>query len=315
MKRFIWLVLLAAAGYGVWKYYPEIERMARERTAGDVSAPAPTDPAESLPAPSTTRVQPSVATARSAPAPGPDDDIAARYPLPEFRTIEALTGDWKKIPASAFPREVTLTSAVEMQLAGGAGTSRFDAGSKVMAVSGAEGVLTVTPSLGASVRGTAAIDQTDFKSVLGAVYEEFKRRKRAEVARLREQAREEAKAAKTAGPALATVLTSHGTPPPADVQAKIGPRPEQNPDRTVPVMLASIAERTAKKKESEPKLPDISGWGPVTFRTVNGEPYWGGSVRYTARTIFGEFPTEAVALMRHGRVVKWIYSGTGEPVP
>jgi hypothetical protein len=39
------------------------------------------------------------------------------------------------------------------------------------------------------------------------------------------------------------------------------------------------------------------------------------SVRYTARTIFGEFPAEALALLRHGKVVKWVYAGTGEPLP
>jgi hypothetical protein len=296
----------------VWKYYPQIERLARERTGSDTGAPVADRPADAPAPPAPDPATPPSAPARSNPASAPDDEIAARYPLPEFRPIETLTGEWKKIPPSAFPRQVTLNSPLDMQLVGGAGSARFEAGSKVMAVSAADGVLTVTPSIGASVRGSVAIDQTDFKSVLGAVYEEFKTRKRAEVARLREQAREEPK---KPGPGLAAVLASHGAQPPPDVQTKIGPRPEQNPDRTVPAMVASIAERTARKKTSEPKLPDINGWGPVTYRVVNGEPFWGGSVRYTARTIFGEFPTEAVALMRHGRVVKWIYSGTGEPVP
>jgi hypothetical protein len=310
MKRFIWLVLLAAAGYAVWRYYPEIERRARERTAGDGNTPVAVEPsgtaATRAPGP------PSSAVASPAAAPSAGDDIAARYPLPEFRPIEVLTGGWKRIPPSAFPRQVTLQTAATLQLSGGTGTGRLDAGTKVMAVSAEEGQLTITPAIGAAMRGNVDIDQTDFKSILGAVYEQFKDRKRAEVAKLRQQAREEAG---KKSPALTAVLAAHGAEPPAAARPKIGPRPEQNADRTVPLMLASIAERSAKKKESEPKLEDIHGWGIVGFREVNGEPFWGGSVRYTAHTIFGEFPTEAVALIRHGRVERWIYSGTGEPVP
>ena len=240
MKRFIWLILLAAAGYAVWKYYPQIERMARERTAGDSSKAVPDEAPPTLGtlanrAPTTS--PPSVALPPAA-APTAEDDVATRYPLPEFRTIEALTGDWKRIPPSAFPRQVTLQAPVSLQLAGGAGSARFEPGAKVMAVSAEEDRLTVTPSIGAAVRGTIDIDQTDFKKLLGAIYEQFKDRKRAEVTKLRQQAREEAK--KT-GPALATVLASRGAEPPAAAQAKIGPRPEQMADNTVPIMLASIA--------------------------------------------------------------------------
>lgn len=314
MKRFIWLLLLAAAGYAVWKYYPQIERMARERTAGETAQPAveevPPAPGTraTTSAPPSAAFPPAAVLARAA----VEDDIATRYPLPEFRTIEALTGEWKKIPPSAFPRQVTLQAAVSLQLAGGAGSARFEPGAKVIAVSAEGDQLTVTPSIGAAVRGTINIDQTDFKKLLGVIYEQFKDRKRAEVTKLRQQARE---AAKKTGQALATVLSAPGPKPSAAAQAKLGPRPEQRADQTVPIMLASISERNAKKKESEPKLADIHGWGIVRYREVDGEPFWAGSVRYTARTIFGEFPTEAVALMRRGKVVKWIYSGTGEPVP
>ena len=311
MKRFIWLVVLAAAGYAVWENYPKLERLARERTAGAVRGASPGHAEQTSAARATEGLSPPSAPPTTA-APTAEDDVAKQYPLPEFRPIEALTGDWKKIPPSAFPRQVTLQTPVTLQLAGGGGTGRLDPGAKVMAVSADNGRLTITPSIGATMRGVVEIDQTDFKSVLGEVYEQFKSRKRAEVAKLQQQARDEAK---TAGPALTAVLAPHRADPPPSVRAKIGPRPEQNADRTVPIMLASIAERTAKKKESEPKLRDIHGWGVVGFREFNGEPFWAGSVRYTAHTIFGEFPTEAIALMRHGKVDKWIYSGTGEPVP
>ncbi|MED5457242.1 MAG: hypothetical protein VX428_07000, partial [Verrucomicrobiota bacterium] len=36
------------------------------------------------------------------------DPIEEKYPIPDFKPIEELVGNWKKIPASAFPRQVTL---------------------------------------------------------------------------------------------------------------------------------------------------------------------------------------------------------------
>lgn len=318
MKRFIWLLILAAAAYGVWKYYPEIERQARTRTGMAVEDDRSPGGLESIP---NSFPEAAPAGKRSAAAPpsavavaAPDEkELSARYPLPEFKPIEALVGGWKKIPASAFPRQVTLKVPATLQLTGGVGTSTLEAGRKVYALAGTpEGGLVVAPSQDAVMRGTVPMEATDFQAVLGAVYEEFKSRKQEEVKKLRESARREAA---SGGPALATVLASEGLPPPAAALPKIGPRPDQKPDLTVPAVEASIAERQRTKKHAEPPAGAVLGWGVVRYREFEGEPYWAVGVRYTARTIFGEFPTEALALMRQGKVVKWVYAGTGEPLP
>jgi hypothetical protein len=156
------------------------------------------------------------------------------------------------------------------------------------------------------------MEATDFKAIMASVYDDFKNRKRAEVKKLRAAARQEAA---SGGSGLATVLASEGQSPPPAILAKIGPKPPQNVDLTVPVVIASIADRHKTRKQAEPPEGTSLGWGRIQAREIEGEPYWAASVRYTARTIFGEFPTEAVALIRHGRVVKWIYAGTGEPLP
>jgi hypothetical protein len=242
-----------------------------------------------------------------------DKELAARYPLPEFKPIEALVGDWKKIPASAFPRPVTLKVPATLKLTGGVGTSTLEAGRKVVALAGTpEGSLIIAPSQDAVMRGTVPMEATDFQAILVSVYEDFKKRKRAEVEKLRAAARREVAAG---GPPLASVLASEGQPPPAGALATIGPKPVAKRDATVPAVVESIAERQRTKKHAEPPAGTTIGWGPVRYREVGGEPYWAVSVRYTARTIFGEFPAEALALMRHGKVVKWIYAGTGEPLP
>lgn len=312
MKRFIWLLILAAAGYGVWKYYPEVERQARRLTAPG-EAPAEAPGLESLPgglpvvgAGGKRAEGVDAASAR-------DRELEARYPMPEFQPIETLVGGWKKIPSSAFPRQVTLKAPATLKLTGGVGTSRLEAGRKVYALAATpDGSLVIAPSREAVMRGAVPMDATDFQDVLSDVYEDFKRRKRAEVESLRAAARREAAAA---GAALSTVAAGGGPVPPAGALATIGPKPVAMSDATVPAVVESIAERQRTKKNAEPPAGTVLGWGPVRYREVGGEPYWAVSVRYRARTIFGEFPAEALALMRHGRVVKWIYAGTGEPLP
>jgi hypothetical protein len=315
MKRFVWLLILAAAGYGVWKYYPELERQARSRTEaaeeaaqGREAAGGPASVPATFPdaAPAGGRppgAPPSAVTV----TPSTDDELAARFPLPEFKSLETLVGGWKKIPASAFPRQVTLKVPATLQLTGGTGSGVLEAGRKVYALAGMpDGSLVIAPSPDAVMRGQVPMEATDFQDVLQSVYDDFKKRKRTEVERLRASARREGAAGTRAG---------GGEAPAATVLAKIGPRPIARPDATVPAVVDSMAERQRSKKQAEPPPGSTLGWGGVHFREVDGEPYWAVGVRYTAHTIFGEFPTEALALMRHGRVVRWIYAGTGEPLP
>jgi hypothetical protein len=252
-----------------------------------------------------------------------DKELAARYPKMQFEPIESLVGNWKKIPPSAFPRPITLKSPATLTLNNGVGTSTLAAGRKVVALSATpEGNLVIAPSQDAVMRGTVAMKSTDFQSVMVAVYEDFKKRKNAEVEKLRASARLEIERKSTpSNSATSTTSSTSTTPagseasPPAATLATIGPRPQQRDDLTVPVVEKSIAARQQSGKLAEPPVGAALGWSPLRWTEIEGEPYWAANVRYTARTIFGQFPTEAMALIRHGKVEKWIYAGTGEPLP
>ena len=325
MKRFIWFLILIGVAYAAWKYYPEIEKLARERTGADSSAK---DESSGAPATIVAPAERPAAPAAAAASPldaGFDPEIVRRYPMPVFKPIEALVGDWKAIPPSAFPRQVTTKVPLDLRLAGGAGSAKLEAGTKVVALGAANGSLSLAPALDSPLQGELPLDQTNFKDVLAGVYEKFKERKRDDVLALRRGAQDaRTTVAATRSPTgttasnLPELLEKPGTEPTPDVMSTIGARPPQNADGTVPAMVASINERQAaaarKKRESEPKLADIKSWSRLRVQDFEGEPYWAGSVRYTARTIFGEFPAEALALIRQGRVVKWVYAGTGEPV-
>lgn len=232
--------------------------------------------------------------------PAPEDKYAAAYPLPEFKPLEEIVGNWKKIPPSAFPREIVILEPVEMVIAGGAGRSSLPAGSKIMAL-GIEGsTLTIAPHPGASARSRIDIDQTTLKEVLGEVYENFKKRKTQAVLAQRDRARRADRQEE-----LAAIAAQDAK------RQLLGPKPEQAADGKVPVMVASINN----KDVTEFHIGMVEGWGPVGYDEIEGEPYWIGTVRYDAETIFGTFPAEAMALMRQNKVVKWVYSGSLEPVP
>ena len=330
MKRLIWLLILIAAGYGVWRFYPELERHARNLTQQPPPPPPPPHPPHPIahrplghpPARQAARAASPIAAGDAASL--TEKELAARYPKMQFEPIESLVGNWKKIPPSAFPRPITLKSPATLTLNNGVGTSTLEAGRKVVALAATpDGNLIIAPSQDAVMRGTVAMKSTDFQSVMVAVYEDFKKRKNAEVEKLRASARLEIERKSTPSNSATstTSSTSTTTPagsestPPAATLATIGPRPQQRDDLTVPAVEKSIATRQQSGKLSEPPAGAALGWSPLRWTEIEGEPYWAVNVRYTARTIFGQFPTEAMALMRHGKVEKWIYAGTGEPLP
>ncbi|MGI8604811.1 MAG: hypothetical protein ACR2OZ_17720 [Verrucomicrobiales bacterium] len=323
MKRIAWFLILVIVAFLAWKYYPLIEKRARERTSTRL-IPQAEQPPESRGKPAEPAAPPipaRQALPQSSAVPSPVEtfasDIEQRYPMPEFKPLEVVVGNWRAVPPTAFPRQVAVKVPVSLRLPGG--TARVDPGAEVVALSIQEDLLTVAPAIDSPARGQVPVHETDFKEVLTEVYEKFKEIKRQEVVAMRRQAQ----TARTKPPvssvsSLPELLDPPGEEPPRAVLARIGPRPAQNTDRTVPAMTASINERqlTAArgKRASEPRLAEITSWGRVRYREMEGEPYWVGSVRYTARTIFGEFPAEALALMRHGKVIKWVYAGTNEPV-
>jgi len=230
---------------------------------------------------------------------GSNDEFAEMFPLPEFRPLEEIVGGWKELPASVFPREITAKTGIEMTL-GAAGKSVIPPGTKITALSIEGSVLTVASNRTSPVRGSVEMDDTDLKEVLTRVYENFKKRKINYALAQREQARRKK---------MAGVLAARAAE--AAKSSLLGPKPVADGSGRVPAMVASINN----KDVTEFNVGMIKGWGAVLYDEIDGEPYWTGTVSYDAKTIFGVFPAEAMALMRRGKVEKWIYSGSHEPVP
>lgn len=251
------------------------------------------------------------------------DPIEEKYPMPEFQPIEQLVGNWKQIPPSAFPRKVTLKAKAKYIFAGGAGSSTAPAGAKTFAISLSGENLVITPNTQSNVRGTISIDDTDYKEILGEEYEKYKQRKKKEVYARRVRAREIAESEVELAQKTSSNNTSQSRPNQvtsisripkdqlSDYENEIGEMPEADNDGRVPIMVSSIRSGAV----SEIRLNEISYWGPIRYEIVDNRAYWTATVNYKTTSLFGTFPTEAMALMRNGKVENWLYTGSLEEVP
>ena len=251
------------------------------------------------------------------------DPIEEKYPMPEFQPIEQLVGNWKQIPPSAFPRKVTLKAKAKYIFAGGAGSSTAPAGAKTFAISLSGEKLVITPNTQSKVRGTISIDDTDYKEILGEEYEKYKQRKKKEVYARRVRAREIAESEVELAQETSSNNTSQSRPNQvtsisripkdqlSDYENEIGEMPEADSDGRVPIMVSSIRSGAV----SEIRLNEISYWGPIRYEIVDNRAYWTATVNYKTTSLFGTFPTEAMALMRNGKVENWLYTGSLEEVP
>ncbi len=251
------------------------------------------------------------------------DPIEEKYPMPEFQPIEQLVGNWKQIPPSAFPRKVTLKAKAKYIFAGGAGSSTAPAGAKTFAISLSGENLVITPNTQSKVRGTISIDDTDYKEILGEEYEKYKQRKKKEVYARRVRAREISESEVELALKTSSTNTSQSRPHQvtsisriqkdqlSDYENEIGEMPEADSDGRVPIMVSSIRSGAV----SEIRLNEISYWGPIRYEIVDNRAYWTATVNYKTTSLFGTFPTEAMALMRNGKVENWLYTGSLEEVP
>jgi flagellar basal body-associated protein FliL len=245
-----------------------------------------------------------------------DRAIAKAYPLPNFRPIEELVGNWTSVPPTAFPRKIVIKTPVSYPLAGGRGSSGAKAGSEALALSQAGSKLLIAPRPGSTLRAQIELDQTDFKEVLAAAYDDYKIRKKEEVLKQRKRAKlvglaPPAPKAGSGGKVTASTDRKPASAKLAEYEKKAGKMPTRSADGTVPLMVVSIKAGDV----TEIKLGEISHWGPITFEEVEGQPYWTGTVNYKTTSLFGTFPTEAMALIKNGKVVEWRYTGSLEEVP
>ena len=90
--------------------------------------------------------------------------------------------------------------------------------------------------------------------------------------------------------------------------------PENTPEPTslnAEQIVSAMQESVKAGSIKEFKFEQVEGWKAGEEETVDGESYQTGLAAYKAQTIFGEKTVQAKALIKGGKVVKWIYAKTG----
>ena len=215
---------------------------------------------------------------------------------PKFESIESLTKNWSAIPKSAFPRQVQLKKALPFKMS--VGSSTINAGTTVTALAYEQGLLSLAPTPTSSARATAALDDTDLKSILTEGYEAWK------VARteILKKAHEQRLSAKATG------LADAPPPPPVGDPSQA---PTRASDGSYPLLVSHINSGEV----NEIKVKNIHRWGEPESSQFEGKPAWAVKIQFDAETVFGLQPAEAQAIIAGGRVKGWYYTGSGEPVP
>ena len=90
------------------------------------------------------------------------------------------------------------------------------------------------------------------------------------------------------------------------------PAPEPAPANLNAEQIVAAMEESVKGGSiKEFKFEQVEGWKAGEEENVDGEMYQTGLAAYKAQTIFGEKTVQAKALIKEGKVVKWIYAKTG----
>lgn len=239
-------------------------------------------------------------TVYSTPAPAMDSRLpdesamnSAVFVPPQIESLESLTKNWTVFPPNAFPRQVKLSKPVELRVAGGSST--LPAGSTAYALAAQANVLLIAPAETSQARGQIFVHDTNMPTQVRESYERWKkgRIEMAQSAWKKQQA--------AGGP------KSVSMPNAVDASGK----PKRNADGSYDLLLASMKSGEV----TEIKLNKIQRWGTPQATTIDNKPTWAVSVFYETVVFCGPIDAEAQAHVREGKVVRWIYPGSGEPVP
>lgn len=312
MKGILILILAAAVGYLSYEYaypvlanYVKFEKHKKEVAVAPAPPPVvkkevavvePPKPKMEEPKPEPPKpMEPKPEPMPEMPKPVVDPNA---FVAPVLPSLEERTENWTKLPASAFPRPVTIKRDLTLSMKMGANTAstQVKAGGTMIA-RGQDGLnILVSPTETSPMKASVALDDTNLKDILNAGYENWKVTYIASLKNAHEYRLAAAERAKNA-----PASTKGGT-------AKAGnDKPAKDKDGTYPLLIASMKSGQV----TEIKPDSIKEWSDPVLE----EGIWKVNVKYETMTMFGKFDTEAQAQIKNGVVEKWIYTGSGEVVP
>jgi hypothetical protein len=231
---------------------------------------------------------------------GMEAKVAGAFEPPTFPGIDEVTKNWTEIPKSLFVHKPTVMLNKDVEYKMPVGVIAVKAGASAVAVDQEGGMLIVAPGADSPGRASVAIDDTDIKTIVTAMYEQYKINQIA-------LAKKQFDAAKIA----ASRPDNFGKKKVFDSGPVKNDKPTRNADGTYPILVESM--RLGQVREITPQ--NIKKWGDAQQENIDGKDYWTVVVNYSTKTMFGDFNVDAQARIYGGKVEKWVYTGSGEVVP
>lgn len=210
-------------------------------------------------------------------------DIPAPIPAPEVQV------DLTKITSEDFPEKVSLKVPLTITDPSGI-TMSLKKGNEVKPLR-LEGDQLVVQPVGFPVEGKLHVDQTDFK-------------KHAVVMMEKRMAKQD------------TVAKSDPAPkpdpaPPAATTPDSQPEPEPAKNKLdESAIIAAMKASVANVKVTEFQAAQVTKWKAGKEMKFDGEVYQTGLVSFKAETILGVQEHDAIALIKDGSVLKWMWAKT-----
>ncbi|MFT5468777.1 MAG: hypothetical protein ACI8UO_003889 [Verrucomicrobiales bacterium] len=238
---------------------------------------------------------PKVATLTPAPGPKRDPElerkVEAQVPMPNFVPLLTIVKNWDSVPPRAFPAQVTVNVEIETKIERDGkviGSSKLPAGSKAKPLAYQTGRLQVAVG---TTKAIVAVDDTDFKEQIEALYNGKLAEAKQKVAAARNVARE------------ALSRTQKVDDP---KQLASGWHDSMDP------RFKPVRDHLASGKLESGILEEAKDW-----QWLGSERHGGGSydvvlVHFEVKTLFGIFPNTMKCLLRGDQVVKWVDADTGE---
>ena len=297
--QFLVIAALVACGYFLYPVVTDFLRghgyLPLDQAAVPVR-PAPAVVSAAEPAPPVAPAPEPAPAAALPPRPEPAvPAIPGGSELPRIKTLEEMTDNWRNVPARAFPKRVAIKSPVEFDMGGGNRMKMAEGREVVPLALSAEGMLTVASGEGSATKAVIPVDQTDFKDRVTKRYNDG-------MVKILDQAvaRQQAERERATTPEPGGTAT-----PPATVAEGV---PAAEADRNLALMRESVAAGALAGVTPG----QVKAWRWIGFEEIEGVGYQTGVAVVTKQTYFGEYETEAKALIRNGEVERWVLPGVDE---
>ena len=303
MRSFFQFIVIVALVICGWFLYPMVSQFCVDR---DWLAPEKPPTAETNTAANETPVVPKPEPQPDPvvePAAKPDPGVAvtptpppeaAGGPVQRYKTLEEITDNWQHVPANAFPKRVAIKAELELSTPSGSKMKMAEGREVVPLTLNPAGLLTVSSGEGSDMKAVMDVNQTDFKDRVTKRYNAGMEKIRAAAAARNQQV------------AVAPEPGTGDTPKPPP--AGESPPTTSDPDKNVALMKESVAGGAVEGLTVE----KVKNWRSTGYEEIDGVGYQTGTAVFDKQTYFGEFETEAKALIRNGKVERWVLPGVGE---